>query len=201
MDFHVEPDFKHRTEEPRFFVRPVAADDQVNTAEIQFLNNFGFGATFLRFGPFDKDFTLLNILLPQEVVQAARSGVHGYIDSTGQKCAPRFYLEPDDCLRRIRRHSQLAALGKITMDEFVGEFLYLVIELPIATIPECVARIPSEARPAICQYLIEFAELDFFDTRNMFDKRSHDHKRAMHDHYETVTKALATHLGCDCSSA
>lgn len=106
----------------------------------------------------------------------------------------------DQQLNHIRKISRLVGSDQITVDEFVNEFLYAVFESPIETIQECASLVPYAARSAICDYLHDFVDLDYFDTRHMFDKRTHEHKRAMHDHYERVTQILLALLDCNSGS-
>lgn len=95
-----------------------------------------------------------------------------------------------------RKMTTLLDSDIICEGEFVNEFLTLVFETPIETVPECASLVPVTSRVAICKYCHEFAELDYFDIRHMFDKRSYEHKRVMHDHYEQVTQMLLALLGC-----
>ena len=96
----------------------------------------------------------------------------------------------------IRKMTTLLDREIICEGEFVNEFLNLVFETSIETVPEYASLVPVTSRVAVCKYCNEFAELDYFDIRDIFDKRSHEHKRAMHDHYEQVTHMLLALLGC-----
>src|SRR4051812_25264419 len=94
MDFHAEPDFVHRSFEPRYFVRTLDEHDTTyargNRWQIQFLNEVGQGAASLDFGPSDpeKQFELLAIEIPRAVIEAARAGSHEYIDAAGTPWDP-----------------------------------------------------------------------------------------------------------------
>ena len=96
----------------------------------------------------------------------------------------------------IRKMSTLLDRDTICEGEVVNEFLYFVFEASIETVPECASLVPVKLRVAICNYCYEFIDLDYFDTRHMFDKRSFEHKRAMHDHYEQVTQMLLALFKC-----
>ena len=94
MDFHAEPDFVHRSFEPRYFVRTLDAHDTTyvrgNRWQIQFLNEAGQGAANLDFGPSDPEdhFALVAIQIPCPVIEAAKSGLHDYIDADGNRWDP-----------------------------------------------------------------------------------------------------------------
>lgn len=94
MDFHAEPDFVHRSFEPRYFVRTLDEADTTfargNRWQIQFLNEAGQGAANLDFGPIDpeENFALLAVDVPHGVIQAAKAGMHDYADADGNVWDP-----------------------------------------------------------------------------------------------------------------
>lgn len=102
MDLHVEPDFVHRTFEPRFFVRILDKLDTTyargNRWQIQLLNESGEGAASIDFGPADSNcqFDLLAVQTPRAIIEAARSGISDYLDGDGN---------PWDPILRRRRQS------------------------------------------------------------------------------------------------
>jgi hypothetical protein len=96
MNFDVRPGFVHKKEEPRYFVRPLDAQDQHFGAgcrwQIQFLNDREQGAACLDFGPEDESevFDLLAVDLPNAVIDAAKSGISACVDGQGRQREPGF---------------------------------------------------------------------------------------------------------------
>ena len=96
MRFRVEPEFVHRADEPRYFVRRLDSLDEGWKCgyrwQIQLLNDDEQGAATLEFGP--KDGTefcrFLSFELPAAVVEAARDGVNDFVDSEGRRRLPTF---------------------------------------------------------------------------------------------------------------
>ena len=99
-------------------------------------------------------------------------------------------------LDRIRMQAKLLDRNVITKGQFVNEFIAGVCETPIETVAEFASLVPDDLRVKVCKYFREFVDLNYFDTRHMFDPRTHEHKRERRDHYEQVTQRLLELLDC-----
>ena len=94
MHFEFQPQFQHKKDEPRYFVRSL---DQSDTRyvdgyryQIQFLNENEEGESSIEFRPEDNDFSAFPLYVPLAVVDAARNGVSDYVDEQGNCRLPGF---------------------------------------------------------------------------------------------------------------
>ncbi|GEM_PF-2045983 len=94
MYFHIDPQFRHKQTEPRYFVRPLHETDtrfaDGYRYQIQFLNECEQGEAIVEFRADEDDFAAFPLPIPAGVVNAVRTGIADYVDADGGRRLPGF---------------------------------------------------------------------------------------------------------------